>query len=286
MCTPVANLSTGFSRPVRGTFLAIGLFSLSVLAASGRADADDKTNTVPDDNSAEADRPGELENPFTLAPGKTQLVNYLVAMNAAAREDEFDTYGSAVFMDTAIRFGAMDRIEGVVSVDTFLTANVPAARGGGSTSGCGYTSLFAKWNFLADPKGEYGIALAPFVRLPLQRAIGGSSKSESGLIVPFEVDLEGGWELQGSSGVTRAPDGRSWSTEYENQIELERTLVHGLSAYLELELEAGEGQPAWGTEMGLTYQANNSIQVDLGTSFGLGRVSHGRECYAGLGWRF
>lgn len=275
-----------FSRRLHCLLIAAALLSLSKFAASCRADEDDKTSAVADDDPYEIDRPGELENPFALSPGQAESVNYIVAENAAAREDDFDTNASAVFLDTAVRFGVADRIEGVVSVDSFLTANVPPKRGGGSTSGFGYASLYAKWNFLADPKGEYGIALAPFVRLPLQESIGGTARSESGLIAPFEVDLEGGWELQGSTGVTRAPDGKSWSTQNENEVELERKLKRGLTAYLEVELETGEGQPEWATEFGVTYQITSAVQADLGTSLGIGRASRGREGYAGLGWRF
>ncbi len=233
------------------------------------------------------DRPGELENPFTLPRGKAELVSYLVAVNAAAREDNFDSNASAVFLDTAVRFGLGHETEAVVAIDSFLKANVPRKRGGGTASGFGYVTLTAKWKFLADVKREYGVGVAPFVRLPLQQAIGGTSHSESGLIVPFEVDLEGGWELQGSTSVSRAPEGKSsWSTQYQNQVELERALTRQLTAYLEFELEAGEGQPLWSTELGRAYQVTNAVQLDAGTTLGIGRVSRGRAGYAGLGWRF
>jgi len=265
--------------------LAAILLSLFNFATFGRADEGNKPSPITDDNPYEVDRPGELENPFALPSGRVQLVSYVVAMNAASREDSFDTNAPAAFLDTAVRFGVADRIEGVLAIDSFLKANVPQRRGGGSTSGLGYATLLAKWNFLADPKGEYGIALAPFVRVPLQRSIGGTSRSESGLIVPFEADLEGGWELQGSTGVSRAPEGKSWSTQYQSQVELDRTLTRKLTAYLELELEAGEGQPHWATELGVTCQLTTALQIDVGTSLGLGRISRGREGYAGLGWR-
>jgi Putative MetA-pathway of phenol degradation len=275
----------GSSRGARYLPVAAVLLSLFNFATSGRAAEGNKPSPTADDNLYETDRPGELENPFALPPGKAQLVSYVVALNAAAREDDFDTNASAVFLDTAVRFGVADRIEGVLAIDTFLQANVPPRRGGGATSGLGYATLFAKWNFLADPKGEDGIAITPFVRLPLQRSIGGTSRSESGLIVPFEADLEGGWELQGSTGVSRAPEGRSRSTQYQSQVELDRTLTRKLTVYLELELEAGEGQPHWATELGVTCQLTTTLQIDVGTSLGLGRISRGREGYAGLGWR-
>jgi len=236
----------------------------------------------------ETDRPGEVENPFTVRPGGAELVNYVVGFNAAARSgNEFGDGGSAVILDTAVRFGIADRIEGVLTVDSFLRSNPPEDSSMGSRSGPGYATVLAKWNFLKSATGDFGVALAPFLRMPLDRLAGGSRRPESGLIVPFDVDLEAGWELQGSSSVSRAPgaDGSS-DTQWENQASLERTLTARLTAYLELQLETGDGPPAWSTEFGATFRMNASILIDVGANAGIGRRSRGRTIYTGLGWVF
>jgi hypothetical protein len=135
--------------------------------------------------------------------------------------------------------------------------------------------------------GDSGIALAPFVRLPIERTIGGTSRVESGVIAPFGLELEGGWELQGSTGVTRAPEGISeWSTQWENQVSLERALTSKATAYLEIQLESGNGPPAWSTEFGVTYRLSPRALMDFGGSAGIGRDSRGRMGYAGVGWGF
>ena len=202
------------------------LIALLCCASTVRADDDDRPASIKDENAYEMDRPGEIENPFVLPPGQAQLIDYLVAMNAASREDEFDYHASAVVLNTAVWMGIANRVDGEVAVDTFLDANVERSRGGGSTSGLGDATFALKWNMCSDPQGEFGFGIAPFARIPLQHAIAGTSRSQVGLILPFEVDIEGGWELQGSTGVARSPDGRSWSTEYQNQLELERALFH------------------------------------------------------------
>jgi hypothetical protein len=264
------------------------IICFAVLALAAAVRGGDQTPATPVDEGAyETDRPGELENPFTLPPGGTELVNYVVGMNAAAREDDFGNGGSAVFVDTALRFGVVDRLEGVLAIDSFLQADPPSGSGAGSKAGIGYATLTAKWNFLRDPAGDFGISLAPFIRFPLDQAIGGSPRAESGLVVPFDVDLENGWEMEGSSGVSRAPEGLDdWSWQWENQASLERELAKQLTAYLELQLQAGEGLPEWATEFGVTYRLNASVRIDIGTSLGIGRNSRGRMGYAGIGWRF
>jgi len=254
--------------------------------SAARAD-DDKPGSPAGDSVYETDRPGEVENPFTVPPGHAELVNYLVGINAASREDEFGGGGSAIFLDTAVRFGVVPGLEGVVTIDSFLSANAAAGSNTGSNSGFGYTTLLTKWNFLKSASGDFGLALAPFVRLPLERSIGGSSRAESGLSVPFDVDLEGGWEVEGSTSISRAPEpSGGWSTQWENQASLQRTLMAHLTAYVELQLEAGDGPPAWATEFGITCRLNRSVLIDLGASVGVGRDSRGRMLYAGLGWSY
>jgi hypothetical protein len=265
---------------------SVACLSFLTLVAIARG-ADKELGSLTDEGVYETDRPGELENPFTVPPGGAEVVNYVVGMNAAAREDVFGYGGSAVFVDTAVRFGVANRIEGVVTLDSFLSANPPQGSAPGSDDGFGYTTLLIKWNFLRGAAGDFGVALAPFVRLPLDRAIAGASRSESGLIVPFDIDLEGGWELEGSTSVARAPEGTDeWSTQWENQMSLQRTLTAMLAAYVELDLESGDGLPAWGTEFGVTCQLNSRVLIDLGGSAGIGRNWSGRMTYAGIGWRF
>jgi hypothetical protein len=233
------------------------------------------------------DRPGELENPLTVPAGHAELIDYAVGANAAAREDAFGTGGSAVYLDSNLRFGVTDRWEGDLILDTFLHSTASDDDGPASSGGAGYATLQAKWNFLKSKTGDFAVGLAPFVRLPINRRIGGSAQSALGLTLPFEVDLENGWELDGSSSVSRLPsDSGDRPTQWENQASLERALTTRLKAYLELQLQVGDGPPLWAAEFGLTWRLSRSLLVDLGTSLGLGRNSQGRIVYSGLGWSF
>jgi hypothetical protein len=242
--------------------------------------------TPADEGAYETDRPGEVENPYVLPPGRTELVTYAMAMNAAAREDQFGAGGSAVVLDTAVRLGLASGLEGVATFDSFLHANPPDSDDGAAT-GLGYATLLAKWNLLKSATDDYGLALAPFVRIPINRQIGQSSRTASGLILPFNVDLDGGWELEGSASITRAPgDDGAWATTCEGQASVQRTLTPRLAAYAELQLEAGGDRPAWGLEGGITVRLNAAALLDVGGSSGIGRNSRGRTAYAGLGWRF
>lgn len=259
---------------------------LFALAVTARAAEPASVSTV-DEGVYDMDRPGELENPFTVPPGHAELINYVVAANASAREDAFGTGASAVFLDSNLRFGLADRWEGNVIVDTFLHSKPSDDDDPASSGGVGYATLQAKWNFLKSGSGDFAVGIAPFVRLPINRRIGQSSQAAIGVGLPFEVDLENGWELDGSSSVSRLPsDSTDRPAQWENQASLERALTTRLKAYLELQLQVGDGPPLWAAEFGLTCHLTRSLLVDVGASLGLGRNSQGRLVYTGLGWNF
>jgi hypothetical protein len=58
-----------------------------------------------------------------------------------------------------------------------------------------------------------------------------------------------------------------------------------LTAYLELQLESGDGSPTWAAEFGVTCRPCARFLIDLGGSAGIGMNSRGRMAYAGMGWR-
>ena len=253
------------------------------LATSSRGD-DERVAPPPDEAAYETDRPGEIENPFTLPAGSLEIVNYVVGANGPAREDAFGGEGSAVFMDTALRVGLAPRLEALISVDSFLAEN--SLQGSRPESGLGYARVAAKWNLLRDAGGDFGVGLAPFVRLPLDKSIGGTARPAEGIIAPFDFDLGSSWEMQGSTGISRSTESSGdWSTQWENQVSIERTLTKALVAYLELQAESGGGQTAWSTEFGINWRMSARAVADIGASIGIG-TNRARMSYAGLGWRF
>jgi len=258
---------------------------LLILTLTSATRGNDEGVVQPSEEGAyETDRPGEIENPFTLPVGSLEVVNYLVGANAAAREDVFGGEGSAVFMDTALRVGLTGRLEALVSVDSFLAEN--SLQGSRPDYGLGYTTIAAKWNILKDADGDYGVGLAPFVRLPVNQSIGGSARTEVGIVVPFDIDLEGGWELQGSTSIARSPeDSGDWSVQWENQVSIDRRVTNRLVAYLELEVESGGGPAAWTTEFGVNWRISSGTIADIGTTMGIG-TNRARMTYAGVGWQF
>jgi Putative MetA-pathway of phenol degradation len=269
-------------------FLA-GIFFALVLAAPMAAAPDPANPGIPP--AEELDRPGEVENPFALGPGTFQVVTYLLAANADGREtNDLGDGGSAVLLQSGVRFGAGAGWEGQVFTDTYLNAAERGDDGGDSgrsRAGAGFLTLRAKWQFYGSADGDAGLALVPFVRFSLNQALTSQVGAESGLILAYDVDLEHGLELQGSSGfAVGRDDGGGREVSWENQAGLDWEFRPRWTAYLEPELEVGPGVPAWALEGGVSWQASRAWQLDLGYHRGLGRSAHGHFGYLGAGYAF
>jgi hypothetical protein len=272
------------------------LFLLSIAIISGFAEAPPISSTVhPDPNSAEAssaeelDRPGEVENPFALPLGETQIVSYVLFANAAAREDEdFGMGGSATVFQTGVRFGAGSSWEAQFLVDTFIQDVDKGNDGddpGQSRAGLAFLTIRAKVQILGESSSEAGLALVPFVRIPVSRSLSGQTEVQPGLIVPFDLDLDHGCEIEGSTGVSRSVDeGGSRTVDLETQASIEWHFAPRWTVYAEPEIEIGETRPRWAIEQGLTYLLTRRLQVDVGINIGLRNDSRARFVYMGAGW--
>lgn len=269
--------------------LLAGLGCALVLAAPAAAAPPLADPALP--AAEELDRPGEVENPFALGPGTFQVVTYLLAANAEGRAgNDLGEGGSAVLLQSGMRFGVGDRWEGQVFTDTYLNAAERAddpGDPGRSRAGLGFLTLRAKWQCYGSADGEAGVALVPFVRFSLNQALTSQAGAEPGLIVAYDVDLEHGFELQGSSGVAVGRgDGDGREVTWENQAGVEWGFRPRWTAYLEPELEVGPGFPAWALEGGVAWQASRAWQFDLGYNHGLGRSARGHFGYLGAGYAF
>jgi Putative MetA-pathway of phenol degradation len=219
------------------------------------------------------------------------MVGYVLAANGAARADEdLGTGGSAVLFQTGVRLGLGAGWEAQLFADTYLSAMNPGLDGDAadrSRAGLGFLTLRAKAEVWGGSASEAGLALVPFVRIPVNRTLTGQAGAEPGLIAPFSVDLDHGWEIQGSTGVTlgREADGDRVA-EWETQAGLEWHFAPHWSLSVEPELEVGDGRPQWAMEQGLTIVLARAWQLDLGVHAGLGRNAGARFGYMGLGFTF
>ena len=266
--------------------LALGLCCLTLTSAL-RADADDTPGSDAASAAFEMDRPGEVENPYSLAPGRAQWVNYLLVANPQGREgQELGQGGSASVLQTEVRLGIAPNWEAQVSAGVYLNGVYKGQDGddpGTSHAGLGLLTLRGKWTFYSEKDGDFALALVPTVTIPTDTRLAGRSGAEPGLILPFDADLSHGFDLQGSASVAegRNEDG-GHSGQGELQAGIEYEFPHEVSVYLEPELEFGDGRPGYALEQGVSAKLTKRLSVDLGFNEGLGHARRARFAYAGL----
>ena len=265
----------------------LATFAMAQSPATSPGSASATSSTEPT-SAEELDRPGEVENPFTLNAGTAQIVSYVLAANRESREaNELGDGGSAVILQTGVRFGVSPRWEGQVFADTYLNAIDKGPDGddpGHSKAGLGFLTLRAKVELFGSTS-DAGLALVPFVRFTTSRSLTGITGAEPGLIIPFDFDLEHGWEVQGSTSLAYGHgDGRDRTASTETQASLEWHFAPRWTVYVEPEFDGGEGRPNWALEQGVTVFLSRRWQFDVGFNTGLGHTGKARFGYLGLGF--
>jgi hypothetical protein len=286
------NLSAAF----RWAYLVLGLHLIFMVGANAQT-GNIVSNTGPTPPSGnqtsaeELDRPGEVENPFTLSPGTVQVVAYVLAADAEARENEdLGTGGSTTLLQTGVRIGLFPSLEGQIFSDTYLRATDEGADEddpGHSASGLGSITFRVKAQMFEDMEGEDGWAVVPFVRFPVSKRLTGQTGAEPGLIVPFDLDLDHGFEIQGSTGIMYGfgdDGGRDY--DWESQASLEWHPSSIWSFYVEPEVDVGEGRPRWALEQGITLSLGKRTQLDVGFNTGLASSNHAHFGYLGMAVTF
>lgn len=267
--------------------LALGAAGLCLSSGLRASDAEGASGTAAEDPSLEVDRPGEVENPYSLLPGKGQWLNYLLAADPQGRSaQDLGSGGSATVVQSELRLGLAPAWEAQVLATAYLNGIDKGPDGddpGTSHSGIGLITLRAKWTFYSEKDGDFALALVPALTVPTNRVLAGRSGVEPGLILPFDVDFEHGFELQGSAAVTDGHgDDGGRSTEGEMQAGIEYTFTPAASAYIEPECEIGEGRPSWALEQGITLRLTRRFAIDFGFNEGLGSGRHAHFGYAGV----
>lgn len=240
------------------------------------------------------DRPDQTESPYTVDAGHLQI-----EMDFATYTYDHDTSGGGSVKTREwsvapvnLKFGLTNRVDLQLMLAPYVSSRV-ADRTGGSVvraSGFGEFTTRMKFNFWGNDDGDTALGIMPFIKWPLAASGVRNGRTEGGIILPFAMDLPGGWTLGAMTELDFvADDAGGRDTEWLNSITVSRTLHGRLGGYLEFVGVTGSApgfQWQGQLDVGFTYSVADSIQLDFGCNFGVTKSAPDFQPFAGISRRF
>ncbi len=256
-------------------------------------------NPTPDDAlrplSDTTDRPGKMDSPFTVDAGHVQIesdfLDYLHNNDGLAGSRYYATF------DPNVKVGLTNSIDFEVNINGYRTfATHDDLTGASLSNGHGLGDLYirSKVNLVGNDKGDFILALFPYIKAPTATHALGNGLVEGGLLVPMQINLPSGFTLQFLTEVDalkRAEDSRRYAN-FADIVTLSHTLPmisKNLTAAVEFFSSVGTDPatpPVYTFDVNLAYLLTKNIQIDVGGNFGLTKAAPNLEIYTGVSARF
>jgi hypothetical protein len=239
------------------------------------------------------DRPDRTESPYTVDAGlfQAEIDLFTYGGDASAEGEPGVTSNSFAVLPFNMKAGLTHNIDLQVVLETWAS-NVETASGGTQRQrGLGAISVRSKVNLWGNDAGRTAFALMPFVAF--MSAPGASRRVVNfGLIMPFKVDIGGGWGLSTMLEFDLAAEsaGAPRKVAMIGSASIGRGIVGPLAFYAEVyggTILADESTAWEGTgDFGLTLGIGRNVQLDAGLNLGFTRVAEDVNPFLGLAFRF
>ncbi len=241
------------------------------------------------------DRPDLTESPHTVDAGRfqfeTDLWNYSYDRHNSGRADTKDEAHS--FATINAKAGLLHNLDihFVIPVYNRVRSHDYAASTVTRAQGFGDLTVRMKYNLWGNDEGKTAFAVMPFVKFPTAATGLGNNSVEGGLILPFGMELPGGWSMGAmlEFDILRDSVGNGQHLDIIQTITFGHSIVGELAGYVEFfSASSTESPTPWMATVngGLTYGLTEDIQLDAGVNFGVTRSAPDINPFVGISWRF
>ncbi|HAV65098.1 MAG TPA: hypothetical protein DCY13_22345 [Verrucomicrobiales bacterium] len=288
------------SRPARAGLLAAFAVGGLVLPLQAEQPPDKRGyhlfNRTPREllRDMSTDRPDQTESPNTVDAGWFQVemdfVNAGLDRDRSSGADVETTDISAGALN--LKAGLLHNVDIQFVLDSYVHSRVEDRVAGtvNEASGFGDLTTRLKINFWGNDGGRTSFGIMPFVKWPLPESGLRNGRTEGGVIVPFGMDLGGGWGLGAMTEFDFVSNGMAgYDVEYFNTLTVGRDLIGDLGAYVEFAaLVTPESGNDWQGQVGLgfTYAFCADAQLDWGCNFGVTDSATDFNPFLGVSFRF
>ena len=236
------------------------------------------------------DRPDQTESPYTVDAGRWQVE--LDVANLTLDRDAHVRTRVWSFGALNLKTGLTPRMDLQMLFDTHLDLRVEDRRTGAVVRARGFGDITTrlKINVWGNDGGKTALAIMPFVKWPLSASDLRNGEIEGGLIIPFAMELPGGWGLGAMTEVDWVSDGSGgYDTEWLNTITFGRDFGPRWGGYIELAALTGDaGGFRWQgqLDLGFTYALGEHGQLDFGCNFGITDAAPDYQPFLGYSRKF
>jgi len=232
----------------------------------------------------ETDRPDVTESPITTDAGHFQVETDLYRLEKTKGEQELTTQ---FFNQANLKLG-IGRSTAVQLVVESYTLN--KTQSGGEIErnhGFGDLTLRIKQNLLGNDKGNFAIALLPYLKFPTARAQE-DDQYEGGLIVPMALKFSGEWKLGMQIEMDRLQleQGDGYKTQILESLTISHPLCKKLDAIAETYYTYDIQGHEWNNFLNaaLQFELAKDIKLDGGLNYGLQHEAM-KSYFLGLSFR-
>lgn len=271
-------------------------FAASAFALSASAAAEDKSGyslfrPTPDAHLRDmsTDRPDKTESPYTVDAGRFQIEMDFVAYTRD-RADGITTRTLDV-VPFNFKVGLTNRTDLQIGYDTFGRVRTKGAGLSEKDSGSGDVVVRLKHNIWGNDGGPTALAVMPFVKLPAGTLSDLNDDVEGGVIVPFAVDLGGGFDLglMTEVDILRRESGSGYAPTFVNSAALGFEVTDQLGLFAEVFVERSTEKGAETVVTvggGVTYAVTENLQLDTAVNVGATKAADDLNVIVGLSQRF
>jgi Putative MetA-pathway of phenol degradation len=216
-----------------------------------------------------ADRPDATESPFTVDAGAVQLeMSFLEYATSRSGDGHTDVW---VASPINLKVGLTNSTDLQFLFDPYIAQREST---GTDTDGIGNFGLRLKANLFGNDSGSTAVAILPFIIFPTGDQGVASDHLEGGIVVPFAVELEGGWGLgmQVEFDFQRNAADTGYDTIFAHTAVLGHDITNEIAGYIEyigvVAIDTGDDYSP-SLSGGLTYALSPDLQFDLGAVVGL-----------------
>ncbi|QNN43715.1 transporter [Pedobacter roseus] len=269
--------------------VAVCLFVSSVMAQDKKTGSYNLFRPVPGTKlrDMETDRPDVTESPITVDAGHFQYESDLFRLQRERSEHLVkNTY---LFNQANLKLGLTGSTALQLVVQSYVLSKEVSDEEGSvdHSHGFGDLTLRIKQNLIGNDKGNFAIAILPYVKFPTS-AVEEGERYEGGLILPMSLKLPGDWRLGMQVEADRLQD--SEGSAMHTQLLESLTIAHKICNHLEATAETYYTYDTkihqWNNFLNAALQVEvaKDVKLDGGLNYGLQHDAM-KSYFVGLSFR-